>query len=308
MYNLAAAVGRFFQRYREVPADPPADPPAPASEEAPPAAPAADAGGVAAVPASRELIRQRALWQAIHDRLAEEESESTIRCALRLHLQTVQRYARMPEPPAWARHHRPLQDRWEAVFAAAWAAGHHTVPALDAAVRALGDDGGPATVPRLSVEPYGPVRRPPSERRVASPERVGPLLPVRPRQMGRVVRAALADLTAGGYPTAERSAARFHGPTGLERGASVYRAGHPSSGAAAGGLDPASGEQRDSRTRRLSARRTADEAAVRAALREPWSPGRTEGFNHRIKRTLRLTYGRASFPLLRARLLAPRAV
>ncbi|MCL6563836.1 MAG: transposase [Firmicutes bacterium] len=49
-----------------------------------------------------------------------------------------------------------------------------------------------------------------------------------------------------------------------------------------------------------------DEAAVRAAIREPWSQGRTEGLNYRIKRTIRVTYGRASFPLLRARLLAPR--
>jgi len=48
----------------------------------------------------------------------------------------------------------------------------------------------------------------------------------------------------------------------------------------------------------------ADEAAVRAAIREPWSQGRPEGFNGRVKRTLRLTYGRAGFRLLRARLLA----
>ncbi|AEJ40220.1 transposase, IS204/IS1001/IS1096/IS1165 family protein [Sulfobacillus acidophilus TPY] len=47
----------------------------------------------------------------------------------------------------------------------------------------------------------------------------------------------------------------------------------------------------------------ADEAAVRAAIREPWNQGRTEGLNYRIKRLMRLMYGRASFALLRSRLL-----
>jgi hypothetical protein len=49
-----------------------------------------------------------------------------------------------------------------------------------------------------------------------------------------------------------------------------------------------------------------DEAAVRAAIREPWSQGRTEGYHDRIKRTIRMTNGRTNFPLLRARLLASR--
>ena len=46
-----------------------------------------------------------------------------------------------------------------------------------------------------------------------------------------------------------------------------------------------------------------DLPAVTAAATDPWSQGRTEGFNHRIKREKRLTYGRAHFDLLRTRVL-----
>ena len=47
-----------------------------------------------------------------------------------------------------------------------------------------------------------------------------------------------------------------------------------------------------------------DEAAVRAALRLPWSNGQVEGQVHRLKLVKRQMYGRAKFDLLRARVLA----
>ncbi len=47
-----------------------------------------------------------------------------------------------------------------------------------------------------------------------------------------------------------------------------------------------------------------DEAAVRAALSEPWSNGRVEGNVNRLKTVKRSMYGRAGFDLLRQRLLA----
>jgi|SRR5579875_65559 len=46
-----------------------------------------------------------------------------------------------------------------------------------------------------------------------------------------------------------------------------------------------------------------DLAAVTAAVAGPWRQGLTEGFNHKIKRTKRLMYGRATFDLLRIRIL-----
>jgi transposase len=46
-----------------------------------------------------------------------------------------------------------------------------------------------------------------------------------------------------------------------------------------------------------------DEAAVLAALRQPWSNGPVEGNVHRLKLIKRTMYGRASFDLLRIRVV-----
>jgi transposase len=46
-----------------------------------------------------------------------------------------------------------------------------------------------------------------------------------------------------------------------------------------------------------------DEAAVRAALTAPWSNGRVEGQTTRLKMLKRHMYGRASFDLLRQRVV-----
>ena len=47
----------------------------------------------------------------------------------------------------------------------------------------------------------------------------------------------------------------------------------------------------------------ADLAAVRAGLTETWSNGPTEGFAHKRKLVKRQAYGRASFAVLRQRVL-----
>jgi len=48
-----------------------------------------------------------------------------------------------------------------------------------------------------------------------------------------------------------------------------------------------------------------DQAAVRAALTEPWSNGATEGSITKLKLVRRQMYGRGKLDLLRARLVAP---
>jgi transposase len=48
----------------------------------------------------------------------------------------------------------------------------------------------------------------------------------------------------------------------------------------------------------------ADESAVTAALREPWSNGQTEGQINKLKTLKRQMYGRANLDLLKARLVA----
>ena len=47
-----------------------------------------------------------------------------------------------------------------------------------------------------------------------------------------------------------------------------------------------------------------DQAAVSAALTEPWSNGQTEGQINRLKTLKRQMYGRANIDLLKARLVA----
>ncbi len=49
----------------------------------------------------------------------------------------------------------------------------------------------------------------------------------------------------------------------------------------------------------------ADQAAVAAALTEPWSNGQTEGQITKLKLVRRQMYGRGKLDLLRARLLPP---
>lgn len=56
--------------------------------------------------------------------------------------------------------------------------------------------------------------------------------------------------------------------------------------------------------RRFAAGLKKDLQAVRAGLTEEWSNGPVEGFVHKLKLLKRQGYGRASFELLRARMLA----
>ena len=49
----------------------------------------------------------------------------------------------------------------------------------------------------------------------------------------------------------------------------------------------------------------ADQAAVAAALTQPWSNGQTEGQITKLKLVRRQMYGRGNLDLLRARLVAP---
>ncbi len=66
----------------------------------------------------------------------------------------------------------------------------------------------------------------------------------------------------------------------------------------------ATAEQAAQEIARFAAGLRPDLAAVRAALSLPWSNGQTEGQVNRLKRIKRQMYGRASFDLLRRRVLA----
>ncbi len=73
------------------------------------------------------------------------------------------------------------------------------------------------------------------------------------------------------------------------------------------GLDGWLADARDSRLRSfvsLAAGLESDRAAVEAAITLPWSTGQVEGQVHKLKLIKRRGYGRASFGLLRRRVLA----
>jgi transposase len=55
--------------------------------------------------------------------------------------------------------------------------------------------------------------------------------------------------------------------------------------------------------RRFAKELKKDLATVRAGLTESWSNGPVEGFIHKLKLIKRSMYGRASFALLRSRVL-----
>jgi transposase len=79
-------------------------------------------------------------------------------------------------------------------------------------------------------------------------------------------------------------------------------AGHPGAGLD-GWIAAAASSPGQSELRSFTSGIRRDYQAVRNALTLPWSSGRVEGLNTRTKLIKRQMYGRASFPLLRKRIL-----
>jgi len=71
-------------------------------------------------------------------------------------------------------------------------------------------------------------------------------------------------------------------------------------------LEPWIVAARDSNIAAFAAGIETDQAAVRAAIVEPWSSGQVEGQITRLKLVKRQMYGRANLDLLKARLMAAR--
>jgi len=71
-------------------------------------------------------------------------------------------------------------------------------------------------------------------------------------------------------------------------------------------LEPWIAAARDSNIAAFAAGIETDQAAVRAAIVEPWSSGQVEGQITRLKLIKRQMYGRANLDLLKARLMAAR--
>ena len=285
--NLGDAVERFFQRVR-----PPEAPDLGAS------APASPTRGDDTPPARPSPGHQRriARWQAVQDRVAAGTPLSQVARELGLDRKTVRAYAQQTAPPVAAGRRLPVPPSlapWAAQLEALWAQGVGTAPALYAALQASGYRGSLSSCSRWLRARRGP-------RAAAAPRGLAPI-PARrwaawcgqrwPRLSRQTTRPLSTRLEDPAVRRVWTLVHQFHTLVRHRRGTALPAWLRAAEASAIPELQ------------RFAQGLRKDLAAVTAAVTEPWSQGRTEGFNHKIKRLKRLMYGRANFDLLRARIL-----
>jgi transposase len=218
--------------------------------------------------------------------------------ARRLHLSriTVQRYRRGPGfPERCASPRRPSRlDPYSDEVRRRWAGGCRNAAQIS---RELIAAGYPVS--------YGMVRQRVQEYRAAEGGRPPPVKPPSPRRASWLLLGGGWEVTAEDQGFVEvlcqqdeeiRQAAElareFAGMVRQEREAAL-----------AGWLGRAEVEGIPAELRGFAATLRQDQAAVEAALQEPWSNGPVEGCINRLKTIKRQMYGRANFDLLRLRVL-----
>ena len=217
---------------------------------------------------------------------------------------TIERWNRVGGVPERKPRRRPLSPLAPLAeyLTQRWAEGCHTGLHLWREVRARGYDGPQKAIwpvlhrlrrglPASGVTDPPPMRRP--VRRPPSPRRMAGIVLRRPAERTPAEQQALTRLVAlrpaigSAVAVAERftTLARERRPAALEQWlADADASGLPS-------------------LRRLAAGLERDKAAVLAAVALPYSNGRTEGQITKLKLLKRSMYGRASFHLLRRRVL-----
>jgi len=233
-------------------------------------------------------------WQQVRDLL--DRGVGLLECARRLNLalNTVKRYARVPEPERLIRapQYRPtLVDPYRDHLRRR-RAEEPAVPVLQLLeeIKALGYTGSQNLLYRYITQ--GRVE---AERSSLSPRRVSRLLLSRPEGLSDKDRSLLGELTAACpqmtaladcvRPFADLLTPRAGNAERLQQWTTAVRAVDlPHLQAFTRGLD-------------------FDKNAVRAALTLPFHNGGTEGVNTKTKRIMRQMHGRAGFDLLRHRIL-----
>jgi transposase len=214
---------------------------------------------------------------------------------------TVYRYLALEAPPERRRPHRAgrrVLEPYEPYLRQRWAEGCRNRSRLFREIRLLGYQHGARTVFRFleQLDPDQPGSDQPSKRiaaRVPSARHVAFLLVRRPEDLADDDRDYLDRLceheptVAAAYTLSQDFAAMVRKRQGERFAAWLEQA-------RAGGVTELSGFARGLLD---------DRAAVEAALRLPWSNGQTEGQVNKLKLLKRQMYGRASFDLLRRRLL-----
>ncbi len=190
-------------------------------------------------------------------------------------------YRRVPAPSRLDAHLRFVEVRWQD--------GQHNAAGLYRELRAIGFDGSYDIVQRWARRRQRLSTRPPSDR-VPSTRRIARWLTSDPASLPPEDRRFVAAL-CGLAPRLEAAAEQVRGF------GAILRAGDPA--ALKPWLKAAAASELDGFVAGLRQ----DEAAVHAAIGEPWSNGAVEGQVNRLKLIKRSMYGRAGLDLLRQRVL-----
>ena len=266
--------------------------------DAGPVLPKRPPGPTAQRDAARRAARE-ARWQAVHDRHAQGESIRHIAKTVHLTRRTVRRLLDRPKPlcPRPGEITSPKLMPFAAYLQQRWRDGCSNAVRLYTEIVAKGYDGS-RTLVNDAVRPWRPPRLPKAvrqkrNRRGLDPQRLRRLLirpPERLKEEERVVveRLLAADekvKTAYSLVQRFRTVLKEKDATALETWLMDAQAsGILSLVGVASGM-------------------RADQAAVAAAVTEPWSNGPVEGRIHKVKLRKRQGYGRASFDLLRLQVL-----
>ena len=238
-----------------------------------------------------EVIRER--HAAVHALRAGGKTIAQAARELRLTRQLVKRYWRAGAPGGLlAARGTSALDPYKPYLRRRWDQGTATIKDLHREITGLGYPGSYST----TYAWLGLLK-------LAAPPR--PPAPPTPRQLTSMLTADPARLTAAQHATLAQIRARCPCTDALARHvtgfAKILRRRDPSqldSWITAVGADPA---QHDLHSFTNGIRQDYD--AVRAALALHWNSGRVEGLNTRTKLIKRQMYGRATFPVLRQRIL-----
>ncbi len=303
--NMGEALDRCFDRHRAAikAVERPAPSAAPDGEAPVPFSPAPPRPDWEAQEERRRAARQ-ARYDVIRARYLRGASIAELARDLRLNWRTVRKYAqaercpeRRPSPP------RPrLLAPYEPYLRRRWAEGCHNAMRLHREIVAQGFGGSRIHVARF----VAPFRRPPAaDPSAAATDGRAAARGLTPRDATWLVLRRAADRAPAEQAALEqlrRLAPQIERAVTLgERFLALLRE-RPGDGACDRWVAEAdvSGIPE---LRHFAIKLKQDLPACRAACREPWSNGQTEGQVHKLKLLKRSMYGRAKFDLLRQRLL-----
>jgi transposase len=256
--------------------------------------------------AEGESERRHAPWLARYDAVlalrAKGASIADIARSVEISRETVYRYLRLGAPPERKRRsvRRTVRDPYKEHLLCRWDEGCHDARRLCAEIRGMGYRHAYTNVSRFLAKLRPPVGERPSIRR----ERISVQRPPTPRQVAMLFVRRPETLTERQQACVNR----------LCREDAVIATAYTLAQAFTTLARERQGEELDAWIARVRASEIADlqrfatgllldKAAVQAGLTLAWSNGQTEGQINRRKTVKRQMYGRASFDLLRQRVL-----